>query len=74
VLGGADPGDPVSTPYAPELRAFVLARLGDDTPRGGWTITGGRKGNPHYTKHAKAFAALLREVADGIDPPGEIAP
>ena len=67
IVGGTDPGDPVSTPHCPELRAFVLGRLGDMTPQSGWHLTGMRQ---HYMPQVKAFAALLREIADGIDPPG----
>ena len=74
VVGGTDPADPVGMPCAPELRAFILARLGDKMPSNGWNITtrlcnaGERSRHSCFVEQAKAFAALLREVADGIDP------
>lgn len=71
VVGG-DADDPAGTPHSPELRAFILARIGADTPTMGyqvasqvWRDRGG------YERQAKALAALLREVADGLDPPPE---
>lgn len=67
VGGTAD--EPIETPYSPELRAFVVARLGDDTPDSGYRILYGRARNELYARQARAFAALLREVADGFDPP-----
>ena len=66
---GSTDGETVETPHSPELRAFVVARLGDMTPRYATWIVPGRgtpiKGEP---EKGAAFAALLREVADGIDP------
>jgi hypothetical protein len=70
VVGGTDPGDPVGTPYSPELRAFIVARLGDDTPGSGYAIVpqAGRDRGALWTRQATALAALLREVADGLLP------
>lgn len=59
-------GNEVAVPRSPEMQAFVKARLGDLTPRGGWDIVG--KPTVRSPERAKAFAALLREVADGIAP------
>lgn len=71
VVGGSDPGDPVGTWHSPELRAFILARLGELTPGAGFHIVAwpGRKLREDWEQQRRAFAALLREVADGIDPP-----
>lgn len=76
VVGGSDPGDPVGTPYSPELRAFVVARLGDDTPGAGYTLVphAGSNRNQRWARQANALAALLREVADGLDPQPETQP
>lgn len=68
-LGGADAGDPVATPHSPELRAFVVARLGEDTPHYASWLINRRSVDAAAARQAKAFSALLREVADGIDPP-----
>ena len=70
VVGGQDAGDSVGTPHSPELRAFIVARLGDLTPGSGYHLVTMRTNShhPHVASQAKAFAALLREVADGIDP------
>lgn len=74
-VGGSDPGDPVGTPHSPELRAFCVALLGDNTPTWPWQLCRieDRARNSRLEPQAKAFAALLREVADGIDPPGSAA-
>jgi len=72
VVGGSEPGNEVTTPHSPELRAFVQARLGDLTPAYGSGLvlpTHGARGSV-WDVQAKALAALLREVADGIDPQG----
>jgi hypothetical protein len=70
-VGGNDPGDPVSTPHSPELRAFCAALLGENMPIWPWQLCRleYRPGNSALEPQAKAFAALLREIADGIDPP-----
>lgn len=69
---GGNSDDPSGTPHSPELRAFILARLGDETPAASYYIVpqppGHRARSEASTKQAKALAALLREVADGIDP------
>ena len=73
-IGGRDPGDEITTPHAPELKAFVMARLGNLTPIYGRYLHPANR-EPHhdaeYAPQAKAFADLLREVADAIDPPAQ---
>ena len=72
VVGGRDPGDEITTPHAPELKAFVVARLGDLTPHYCHYLHPANRGSHQHAEWAprsKAFADLLREVADGIDPP-----
>jgi hypothetical protein len=70
IVGGNDPGDPVGTPHSPEVRAFVIARIGAIGNSGYQLVTlRTNKAYPHVAEQARAFAALLREVADGIDPP-----
>jgi hypothetical protein len=72
VVGGmAD--EPAETPHSPELRAFIMGGLGDDMPYAGFQIVTQQRRNTVYARQAKAFAALLREAADGIDPPAEAA-
>jgi hypothetical protein len=69
-VGSAD-NEEVGTPHSPELRAFVVARLGDLTPAHGYYMLPARRSNlrSKETAQAKALAGLLREVADAIDPP-----
>ena len=67
-LGGTSE-DSYETPNSPELRAFIVARLGSDIPSSGYRIVVGRGRNELYTRQGKAMAGLLREIADGIDPP-----
>lgn len=70
-VGGADPGDIIGTPHSPELLAFIVARLGDNTPAAGYGIVPqpGRPPEARRIEQGKALAALLREVADAIDAP-----
>lgn len=68
VVGNAE-NEAVEVPHSPELRSFILARLGENTPRYGAWIVGRRAVDVTAGKSAKAFATMLREVADGIDPP-----
>jgi hypothetical protein len=65
-VGTAD-GESVETPHSPELRAFLVARLGDNTPNYGYWLVH-RQSDMKVAQQAKAFADLLREVADGIFP------
>jgi hypothetical protein len=53
------------------LKAFITARLGNATPTCARQIIGdGDWGCAEvYMPQAKALAGLLREIADGIDPP-----
>lgn len=62
-VGEVGSAEPIYAPTCPEMRAFVLARLGDNMPVNGWSAI-----SHHDKTHAKALAALLREVADGLDP------
>jgi|HubBroStandDraft_2_1064218.scaffolds.fasta_scaffold292912_3 hypothetical protein len=71
VVGGREERAEVCTPHSPELRAFIVARLGELTPSGGYTVVahiGRPTSNTAWYNQAIAFAALLREVADGIYP------
>lgn len=60
-LGVDSNGDEVGAPISPEMRAFIVARLGDKTPL-----------HAHHMRRspemASRMAGLLREVADGISP------
>jgi hypothetical protein len=72
-VGGEVDGDPVGAPYSPELRAFILGRLGDNMPVGAYYIfpappPSNYKRREDWVKQADALAALLREVADGLAP------
>ena len=76
ILGGCS-GEEVGTPHSPELRAFITARLGDQTPSFAHHLLpyrGLRFRSENQAVAAKALAALLREVADAIDPILEDAP
>lgn len=75
IVGGRDPGDEITTPHSPELHAFVSACLGDFMPPYTHYLVPTNRGchqDAEWQPRSKAFAALLREVADGIDP--ETAP
>lgn len=67
VVGGTVE-EPAETPHSPELRAFIVARLGESAPHAGYGPVFHRKHNEAFAQQAKALAALLREIADGIDP------
>jgi hypothetical protein len=58
-------GAEVQAHHCPELRAFVIARLGELTPVSAHNVW-------RQPRRAAALAALLREVADGIDPTGSV--
>ena len=76
ILGGCS-GEEVGTPHSPELRTFITARLGDQTPFFAHHLLPFRGLSfraENQTVAAKALAALLREVADAIDPAPEDAP
>lgn len=66
---GGSAEEPTETLHSPEMRAFIVARLGDAAPNNGYGVVTKRKRNEFYARQAKALAKLLREVADGIDPP-----
>lgn len=79
-LGGT-PEDPIGTPYSPELRAFIVGRLGMDTPDSGYSMifatrypNAKHSKKDDYIRQTKAFAAMLREVADILDPKETILP
>jgi hypothetical protein len=58
-LGVDANGQEIVAPMAPEMLAFVVARLGKATPHHGFDCFR----RPEY---ARAMAALLREVADAL--------
>jgi hypothetical protein len=68
LVGGAV-NDPAGTPHSPELRALIVGMLGDNMPLSAIGIVECRSISDVYARQAKAFATLLREVADGLDPP-----
>lgn len=70
LLGVDRNGDDVSTPVAPEARAFIVAVLGNLTPSYGARIIPLPEGQ---NKQAVAFAGFLRDMADGIYPPTQQA-
>jgi hypothetical protein len=78
MVGGRSVGgtvdEPLETPHSPELRAFIVGRLGELTPAYGSQVVMFSKYrvNPETIKKSKAFAAFLREIADGIDPPENV--
>lgn len=54
-------GNEFTAPFSPELKAFIIARLGDDIPLSGYDA---------FTRHQKkgrALVAFLREAADAIE-------
>ena len=76
VGGNAD--EPTETPHSPELRAMIVGLIGKGTPSSGYRAYIGvnqfaRHKILEYSDQTHAFAKLLREVADGIDPPENIA-
>jgi hypothetical protein len=62
-LGGTD-DDPVTTPYSPELYAFIISRLGELMPRPEVLC---RPSTTFDKKRTLAFIGLLRELADDIE-------
>ena len=69
VIDSAD-GEDIITPHSPEIRGFIVARLGDKMPIRAWEIVPTNSPLPLAAKEkAQAFAQLLRKIADGIDPP-----
>lgn len=74
IIFDRDTGDKTYTPHAPRLQEFVAARLGDLMPRSRhceYLHPANRTliHNTYWAPRAQAFADLLREVADAIDPP-----
>lgn len=61
-VGATNDGE-VLNPICPEMRAFVIARLGEKTPAHGYDAVRDHQGC------GTAFAALLHEVADGLGSP-----
>ena len=53
-------------PNSPELLAFFVAILGEDCPR---SANLGYKSILLHLRQRRAFADVLRELADRIDPP-----
>jgi hypothetical protein len=53
-------GDEYGPPHSPELRAFLISRLGDLTPWGGL-------GALHNKSSALVLGAFLRKAADAIE-------
>jgi hypothetical protein len=60
--GNGVPGKPI----CPDLKNFVIARLGDLTPLAAYRAV--YAASIDEKRSARALADLLREVADGIDP------
>lgn len=61
-VGATNEGE-LTTPTCPEMRSFVLARLGEKTPTHGYDAVRDYKGC------GTALAALLHEAADGLGSP-----
>jgi hypothetical protein len=59
---GSASDEELTRPHSPELKAFIRARLGEQTPPFGRYVL-----FPEH-KTTKPFAAFLREIADFIDP------
>ena len=70
VIGVDQNGDVVTSHEAicPELRSFIVARLGALTPVSSYRAVIPDTRYRGYKDGPAALAALLREVADGIDP------
>ena len=68
-IGVAD-DEAVRVPHSPELRAFIVGYLGENTPdHGDYIVYSG-----HDRHRAAALSAFLREVADSIDHHAGITP
>lgn len=61
-VGAADEQE-LTAPTCPEMRAFVVARLGDKTPLHGYDAV------RNYNDCGTVLAVLLHEVADGLGSP-----
>lgn len=61
VAANAETGEEWITPHSPALRAFIIARLGDDMP------IDAHQAFARHPKKGRALANLLREAADAID-------
>lgn len=53
-------GEEVSAPISPEMRAFVVAFLGDNTPNSGYLML-------RRKEEMRALASFLREIACSLD-------
>lgn len=62
VAGGGGDALPVEVPENPRLQVFILARMGDRYPGSDLNYS------DYYKPERRAFAAFIREFADGIDP------
>lgn len=63
---GAAGDQEVQRPISPEVRSFIIARLGDRTPSSVYFFHGDAN-SPSYANR-KALAEFFRELADCIDP------
>ena len=54
-------GEEFGPPYSPELRAFLVARMGDDMP------VGGRSTVMRHQSNGRALVQFLRQAADSIE-------
>lgn len=61
VAANAETGEEWIVPHSPALRAFIIARLGDNTP-----INAHQALTRHPAK-GRALAEFLREAADAIN-------
>lgn len=71
---GVAADEEISQPICPEMRAFLTALLGDAMPPYARYLVPANRGTHQHVEwepKSKAFAALLREVADGLDPAPE---
>jgi len=65
-LGVDANGDEISVPYSPELRAFMVAFLGEDTPTNGDFIMSQIR--PDFLKQRHALGLFLVNMGRSIEP------